>query len=553
VLKGNGFEVHTADSAKTARERLNRMDVDVDVVVADQRMPGETGVSLLTWLRGARPDVIRILLTGYADLQALQGAINDAGIWHFARKPWANAELVNLLRRAAEARWQSRELDATRRQFRTLLETAPVPVLSVSLTGEINIRNEALRSLVGDERQSIDELLGPGEWPSLLQDLQTDRLVLQRPLEVAGVPTLANASLVHDEHGGWAIQLVLVDQRPLIDANRALSRAQGLSTVRQITAGVVHDFKNHLTVVHGLAESLQASIPSGDERDCAEDIMWSARSASELAQQLLDLTRTADTPAQRTDLNQVVDILARMLRRTMPDHIRIAVATTPDLPPVELSPGGLHHALLNLALNGRDAMPDGGNLTLSTGVTDKWVWVAVTDDGTGMTPELQTRVFNDFVTTKPPGVGTGLGLSMVQRFTKSAGGVVDLESRSGQGSRFLLRFPARPRASTPRSLSGRRILLIAHGHHADVLRSMLEDLGSDVVTTIDMSNPPDAVLLSAESTTPVDVPPETPIIALGAPLTGTTRWVPLPCSRAELSQAIDDALGGPAKARVTAT
>jgi len=548
VLKGHGFEVHTADSAKAARERLNRMDVDVDVVVADQCMPGETGVSLLTWLRGARPDIIRILLTGYADLAALQGAINEAGIWHFARKPWANAELVSLLQRAAESRWQTRKLTATRRQFRTLLETAPVAVLSATLTGEITICNDALRQIVGDDTQSVNTLLAPGEWSTLLRDLQTDRLVLQRPLEIAGVPTLANASLVHDEYGGWAIQLVLVDQRPLLDATRALNRAQGLTTVRQITAGVVHDFKNHLTVVHGLAESLQASMPSGDERACAEDIMWSARSASELAQQLLDLTRTADTPAQNTALNRVVDILARMLRRTIRSDIRITVTAEPDLPLVELSPAGLHHALLNLALNGRDAMPEGGCLTLSTGVQDEWVWVAVADDGTGMTPELQTRIFDDFVTTKPPGVGTGLGLGMVRRFTESAGGVLELESRPGQGTRFLLRFPARPRPTKALSLDGQRIQLLAQGQHAVVLRSMLEDLGSTVLTTSDTTTPPDVVLLSSEGNEPLDTSQGAPVIALGAPFADTPRWIPLPCSRAELSEAIHTALQSAPKA-----
>jgi len=327
VLKGHGFNVHTADSARAARESLNRMDVDVDVVVADQRMPGETGVSLLTWLREARPDVIRILLTGYADLTALQGAINDAGIWHFARKPWANTELVSLLQRAAESHWKTRRLAASRRRFRTLLETAPVAVLSVTLTGEITRCNDTLRQIVPDDEPSITNLLRRGEWSRLLRDLQTDRLVLQRPLEVAGVPMLANASLVHAEHGGWAVQLVLVDEVRSLDSHRTLSQSPRLATVRQITADVVHDFKNHLTVVHALAESLQEAMPAGGGQDGSNDITWSTRSASELAQQLLDITRATGASAQRTDLNQMVDVLARMLH-SVSAALALALART---------------------------------------------------------------------------------------------------------------------------------------------------------------------------------------------------------------------------------
>ncbi len=327
VLKGHGFNVHTADSARAARERLNRMDVDVDVVVADQRMPGETGVSLLTWLREVRPDVIRILLTGYVDLTALQGAINDAGIWHLARKPWANTELVSLLERAVESHRKTRRLAASRRRFRTLLETAPVAVLSVTLTGEITRCNDALRQIVPYDEPSVTNLLRPGEWSNLLRDLQTDRLVLQRPLDVAGVPMLANASLVHAEHGGWAVQLVLVDERRSLDVDRTSSQSQGLAAVRQITDNVVHDFKNHLTVVHALAESLQEAMPDGDGQDGSKDIVWSTRSASELAQQLIELTQTTGAHAQRTDINQVVDVLARMLH-SVSAALALALART---------------------------------------------------------------------------------------------------------------------------------------------------------------------------------------------------------------------------------
>jgi PAS domain S-box-containing protein len=266
-----------------------------------------------------------------------------------------------------------------------------------------------------------------------------------------------------------------------------LRQSQKTQAVGQLTGGIAHDFNNLLAIVMGNLQLLQERV-SGDAkaREYLDDALWSAKRGGELTHRLLAFARKQPLKPAVIDLNDVVRGMTELLRRTLGASIRIEESLAPNLWKAFADRGELENALVNLAVNSRDAMRSTGTLTLETrnAVLDEdyaeqyeevtpgeYVLFAVADTGTGMSAEIMQRAFEPFFTTKEVGQGSGLGLSMVYGFVKQTGGHVSIYSRVGQGTCVKLYLPRAPSSPV--------------GREKDSPDVFPEDLGNRVVLVVE--------------------------------------------------------------------
>jgi len=241
-------------------------------------------------------------------------------------------------------------------------------------------------------------------------------------------------------------------------AEEALRQAQKMEAVGQLTGGIAHDFNNLLQGITGALDRVQHRLAQGRTGDVERFLkaaVESANRAGALTHRLLAFSRRQTLDPKPTDANRLIGGMEDMIRRTMGPNVAIEVVGAGGLWPIRVDAPQLENSLLNLCINARDAMPDGGKLTIET--ANKWlderaarerelpagqyVSLCVTDTGTGMTPEVMARAFDPFFTTKPLGQGTGLGLSMIYGFVRQSGGQVRVYSEIGKGTTMCLYFP----------------------------------------------------------------------------------------------------------------
>lgn len=235
-----------------------------------------------------------------------------------------------------------------------------------------------------------------------------------------------------------------------------LRQSQKLEAMGQLTGGVAHDFNNLLTVIIGTAEIIAESTSDPRHKHLAEMAIAAAERGAALTSRLLAFARKQPLRPAIVDVNALSVSVEGMLKRTLPENVELVLHLSKSPWMVELDANQFEVALLNLAINARDAMPRGGTLTIETAniyvddayvsaqsevVPGPYVQVTVTDVGTGMTPEIIARAFEPFFTTKPEGVGSGLGLSLVYGFVKQSGGYINIYSEPGVGTAFRLYFP----------------------------------------------------------------------------------------------------------------
>lgn len=260
------------------------------------------------------------------------------------------------------------------------------------------------------------------------------------------------------DKSGKATRMVgsMIDVTERMKIEQQLREAQKLEAVGHLTGGIAHDFNNLLTVILGNAETLTQRLADPILHQMAEMTASAAQRGAQLTNRLLAFARRQPLDPKPTDINQLVEAMRALIRRTVPESIDLEFIPDPDLGVVEIDANGLDTALLNLVVNARDAMPDGGRLTIETAntfldseyagrhpevVPGEYVMVGVSDTGTGMDAETVRRAFEPFFTTKAVGKGSGLGLSMVFGFTKQSGGHIGIYSEPGEGTSVKLYFP----------------------------------------------------------------------------------------------------------------
>jgi len=306
-------------------------------------------------------------------------------------------------------------------------------------------------------------------------------------------------------------------------AEEALRQSQKMEAIGRLTGGIAHDFNNLLMVASSGIELLDRTEDPKKRRTLSEGVRQAVERGAALTRQMLAFSRRSPLKADVLDLPTQVEGLRFLLERSLREDIEVVVDMPAGLWRVEADAGELELALLNLAVNARDAMPNGGTLTVSGqnvpgegGAQDR-VCLRVRDTGTGMSPAVASRVFEPFFTTKEVGRGTGLGLSQVYGFVRSSGGEITVESREGAGTVFSLCLPRSEKAATipggapeaaavagPARRRGGRILLVEDDDAvAAGVGHMLRDLGytyvraaqaADALTTLEGGQAFDLVL-----------------------------------------------------------
>jgi PAS domain S-box-containing protein len=319
-------------------------------------------------------------------------------------------------------------------------------------------------------------------------------------------------------------------QLRLDESRQQLFQAQKMEALGHLTGGLAHDFNNLLTGMIGSLERMRTRISQGRVTDLERYLtaaQGAATRAASLTHRLLAFARRQTLDPRPTDANRLVAGMEDLLRRTAGPAIRIETRLAPDLWPVLCDPNQLENALLNLCINARDAMPDGGRIIIETANADftgqaaqdrdippgSYVTIAIDDTGAGMPPEVQERAFDPFFTTKPLGQGTGLGLSMVYGFARQSGGHVRIRSAPGAGTRVKIDLPrhlgtaeaeaAKPTPSpTAGARAGETILVV--DDEATIRMLVTEVLHEQGFTTIEAPDGPSGLKI-LESDMPVDL------------------------------------------------
>jgi PAS domain S-box-containing protein len=394
---------------------------------------------------------------------------------------WLLSRLVtDLKKRNIESKLAERAFLESEERFRVLVEHAPEAITMIDgdtgLYVDVNPVAEALHGLPRDE---LIGKLGPADLSPVLQpdgrrssEAAMDYLSLAlagelprfewKHLSLDGEEALCEICLAQlpDPHRNLVrASITDITDRKAAEAQRAeleaeLAQAQKMEAVGQLTAGVAHDFNNLLAVILGNAELLQDELVT-DKPGLIAIIRATGRGA-DLTQRLLAFSRKQVLSPEIINANNLIAGITAMLHRTLEEHIDIENVAAADLWNCDADPAQLENALVNLAINARDAMPDGGKLTIETANArldddyaaaqadvkpGQYVMIAVTDTGSGMPPEVREQVFEPFFTTKKVGAGSGLGLSMVYGIVKQSGGNVTIYSEEGEGTTIKLYLP----------------------------------------------------------------------------------------------------------------
>ena len=293
----------------------------------------------------------------------------------------------------------------------------------------------------------------------------------------------------------------------------------------RLAGGVAHDFNNLLTAILGYSESIvEQSDPNSPLHEDALEVQRAGEKAAALTRQLLAFSRRQALAMTAVDLNDAVRDVQKLLGRLIGEHISIKTELSPDLEVITADRSQLEQILVNLAVNARDAMPDGGQLTITTATADleethtgqfsipagRYAVLAVRDTGTGMEPHTQEQIFEPFFTTKGPGEGSGLGLATVYGTVKQLGGYIEVTSAPGRGTTFTISLPRteRPvsRATPPETIGavpgrGETILLVEDDA---AVRVYAEQVLRWAGYTVLVAPTPDAALRIADTSDPID-------------------------------------------------
>jgi hypothetical protein len=551
VMRQGGYEVIEARTGIEALEMARRERPDL--VLLDVKLPDINGFEVCRLIK--KQDVQLLVLQISASFVAPQDrAVGlNAGADSYLSQPVEPAELLATIRallrlkRAEQAAEQSNEL------YRVIVQSVvDHAIVTVDQNGVVQSWSEGAHQVLGWSEvemigQSADCIYTAedvaGDVPHAERQraateatVTSDRWHLRKdgrpiwascvmaPLQARGsagqgfilvlrdLTTEKTQQDAMERTNAWLEREVAVRTGALTEANRrlraeieerqqaeaALRQVQKMEAIGQLTGGIAHDFNNMLTVVLGSTEALKKALPVTEtaQHRRADLVMQAAMQAAALTHRLLAFARRQPSDPKPVNLNALVGGLTDMLRRTIGESVELEIDLEDDLPPVTIDSNQLENALLNLAVNARDAMPGGGKMVVRTLSRGDHVLLTVSDTGIGMSEETQRRAFEPFFTTKRQGEGTGLGLAQVASFIAQAEGSLDVVSSEGKGTTIRLSFPRLPEGTAvTRDALPETGVFNGKGRHALVVEDQqgvrehvaesLRQLGFDVATAAD--------------------------------------------------------------------
>lgn len=560
VVNSTAFELDSAHQGQEGLEMVKKAlaeDRPYALAFVDVRMPpGWDGVETIARIWEVNPEVQIVICTAYSDYswEEMRAKVGQPDSLLVLKKPFDNIE-VQQLAHALTKKWSlnfhsrsqmaelaraNESLANSEERFSKAFHESPLPtgIQSVGDRRFVDV-NQRLAQIAGYKRE---EMIGhtPAElflWekPDLADEwyrnVLLDQVVRDQESNIRDQSGALHEVLVSLSpiSLGYQPHLLLlaqdVSERALLE--RQLRQAQKMEAIGQLAAGVAHDFNNILTVIQGQAGILKQKLDSdGHHVKSLEHISTAAGRAGTLIRQLLMFSRKQTMQFCHLDLNQTIANTINMLERLVGEHVEIQFQPGESLPAIHADTSMLEQIVLNLAVNARDAMPKGGNISLATSVQridragtaldpeprqGEYVCLTFTDDGMGMEPHIVNRIFEPFFTTKAPGQGTGLGLSTVFGVVRQHQGWLEVESKPNVGTTFRVYFPASQQApeKTERSVdtslpTGSETVLVAEDE--DALREMVvQALRIHGYTVLEAACGRDALEVWEKANRPIDL------------------------------------------------
>jgi PAS domain S-box-containing protein len=449
----------------------------IDLVLSDCTLPAFDGISALKIMHAKWPAIPLIIVSGtLGEERAIDSLKNGATDYvlkdHLGRLAAAVRRAMQEVEERAGTRRTQEVLQETQQRLRIIFNQSPLGIALVRADGRPILTNAALQKMLGYtgeelNRMPFQEFTHPDDCArdinnyslliqGVLKDYQLEKRYIRKDGQV--VWTRITASVARDAEGraDFAIKMVedITERR---DLQAKFIEAQKMEVIGQLASGVAHDFNNILAVIMGYSDLTMEKLNSDPElASYLETIRSAAERATGLTRQLLIFSRKQTVQPIVLDLNEVIKDLDKMLRRLLDENIELTIVAGEKIGHVKADSGYIGQVLMNLVVNARDAMPNGGTLTIATrnAALDEnnagthagakpgdYVMLSVSDTGTGMTEEVKARLFEAFFTTKPKGKGTGLGLATCQTIVQQTGGYIDVCTQPGKGTNFKVYFP----------------------------------------------------------------------------------------------------------------
>lgn len=473
---------------KDSFERALR-EGNCDVILSDYNMPGFSGLEALRIYRQVGLEIPLLLVSGTIGEEAAVACLK-AGAHDYVMKRNLK-RLVPAIRRALQDYSDRAAHRLMQKRYEQIVEKASEGICLMNNLGELQFANRRLAQILGCS-------------PEMLPGFR----LLELPDPLPEGPTLMNLSgpgggkaiwgsltLAHLSEG--LVLGMLTDMTFTKQLEMQLQQAQKMEALGRLAGGIAHDFNNLLSTIIGFTEIAQEELePEGEAGGCFEEVLRAARRGAALTRQLLIVGRRQAAAPEVMGINHGVEELLQMLRRLLGPDVELEVhcAACPDT--ILLDRTHFAQVLMNLVINARDAMPLGGVIRIDTDNEQEKVRLTVSDQGAGMSEEVQASIFEPFFTTKEAGKGTGLGLSTVYSIVQQSGAQLSLRSRPGEGATFVISWPpgegtvqservARPPVSQGRS----RTILVAEDSQPvrQVFVALLERQGYQVLQAADAS------------------------------------------------------------------
>ncbi len=472
------YDIHLANSADEGYEILEKEKIDI--IIADQRMPRETGVEFFQRILPLYPDSIRMLLTGYSDIEAVIEAINKGKIFYYFRKPWKEEEVRLVIAKALEVCELKKRLEASEKRFRDVSFIMADLIWETDIEGFCTYISGKVKQILGYEPE---EIIGRTVFDLMhKEDAERMKALFSQCLKEKQQITDTQARIFSKE--GQSV-LHLISGLPIQDKEEKAVGFRGIgkditesirakeekekleSMLRQshkmeaigtLAGGIAHDFNNILTPIIGYTEILLEETRKQEKlHEWTKIILNAGLRARDLVKQILTFSRQTEQIRKPLRIQPVIKEALKFLRASLPATIKIRSDIDEDCGPVLADPTRIYQIIVNLCTNAFHAMQEtGGVLDVSLGETvlspedmvhfpeigtGTWLCLSVSDTGKGMTPEIRSRIFEPYFTTKAPGQGTGLGLSVVHGIVKDCGGCIKVYSENGKGSIFHVYLP----------------------------------------------------------------------------------------------------------------